>query len=67
LTLLVKRWRADCFLSTGKLSLRAYHRAMRYPKTRLYLSTGIHGDEPAGPLAALELLRQYPWIDEADT
>lgn len=25
---------------------------------RIYLSAGIHGDEPAGPLALLELLRQ---------
>ena len=24
----------------------------------IYLSAGIHGDEPAGPLALLELLRQ---------
>ena len=30
-------------------------------KTRLYLSTGIHGDEPAGPLAARQLLRENLW------
>ena len=28
---------------------------------RLYISTGIHGDEPAGPLAALQLLRENAW------
>ncbi len=28
---------------------------------RVYLSTGIHGDEPAGPLAVRELLRQDHW------
>ena len=60
-------WRADCFLSTDKLSLRAYHRAVPHPRMRLYLSTGIHGDEPAGPLATLELLKQNPWADEVDT
>ena len=27
----------------------------------LYISTGIHGDEPAGPLAALQLLRENAW------
>lgn len=27
----------------------------------LYLSAGIHGDEPAGPLALLELLRENLW------
>jgi predicted deacylase len=28
------------------------------PGPRIYLSAGIHGDEPAGPLALLELLRR---------
>ncbi len=31
------------------------------PSTRLYISTGIHGDEPAGPLAALRLLKENNW------
>lgn len=29
--------------------------------TRIYISTGIHGDEPAGPLAALRLLQENAW------
>jgi hypothetical protein len=28
---------------------------------RIYISTGIHGDEPAGPLAALRLLQEDAW------
>jgi murein peptide amidase A len=28
---------------------------------RLYISTGIHGDEPAGPLAARQLLKENAW------
>jgi hypothetical protein len=28
---------------------------------RLYISTGIHGDEPAGPLAARRLLQENAW------
>jgi hypothetical protein len=28
---------------------------------RLYISTGIHGDEPAGPLAVRQLLQQNLW------
>src|SRR5262249_44058659 len=28
---------------------------------RVYISTGIHGDEPAGPLAALRLLQENRW------
>ena len=29
--------------------------------TRIYISTGIHGDEPAGPLAARLLLQEDAW------
>ncbi|MBX3746850.1 MAG: M14 family metallocarboxypeptidase [Verrucomicrobiae bacterium] len=32
---------------------------------RLYFSAGIHGDEPAGPLAVLELLRQAIFPEDA--
>jgi succinylglutamate desuccinylase/aspartoacylase family protein len=30
-------------------------------KPRIYISTGIHGDEPAGPLAARQLLEENDW------
>jgi len=33
---------------------------------RIYISTGIHGDEPAGPLAALQLLKDDRWPANAD-
>jgi len=33
---------------------------------RIYISTGIHGDEPAGPLAVLQLLRENRWPANAD-
>jgi protein MpaA len=29
--------------------------------TRIYISTGIHGDEPAGPLAVRQLLQENQW------
>ena len=31
------------------------------PASRVYISTGIHGDEPAGPLAARQLLQEDAW------
>ena len=31
------------------------------PARRIYISTGIHGDEPAGPLAARLLLQENDW------
>ena len=40
-------------------ALRAPRNTQHAP--RLYISTGIHGDEPAGPLAALQLLRENAW------
>jgi murein peptide amidase A len=33
---------------------------------RVYLSTGIHGDEPAGPLAMRRLLQENRWPADAD-
>ena len=47
------------------LSLLTFQRAVGQPRRRLYLSTGIHGDEPAGPLALRELLIANPWPDDA--
>lgn len=35
-------------------------------RRRVYLSTGIHGDEPAGPLAVRQLLRENRWPQELD-
>ena len=32
--------------------------------TRVYLSAGIHGDEPAGPLAVRQLLADNQWPDD---
>jgi protein MpaA len=59
-------WTRDVFHQTESLEWFALHRAplairnLR-PSIRLYLSTGIHGDEPAGPLAVLRLLRENRW------
>jgi hypothetical protein len=44
---------------------------LRRPPTRpdaprIYISTGIHGDEPAGPLAARRLLQEDRWPAYAD-
>ncbi len=43
-------------LETEAGPLVAWERAAEGP--RVYLSSGIHGDEPAGPLALLDLMRQ---------
>jgi murein peptide amidase A len=62
-------WRNDCFLNTDQYDLHAYHKlfnptrsADQLPK-RLYISAGVHGDEPAGPKAVLQLMRENKWPD----
>jgi hypothetical protein len=53
-----KKWERDpTFL--------AYRRHPGTIRNRIYVSTGIHGDEPAGPLAALQLLEDDAWPADA--
>jgi hypothetical protein len=44
----------------------AYRRVSRFPHKRLYLSTGIHGDEPAGPLAIAQIMESGIFPDFAE-
>ena len=48
------------------LEKRASIRPAAKPAPRFYLSTGIHGDEVAGPLAVLEMLRQPEFFARVD-
>ena len=56
-------WTVAAFGRQGEFNLIALHRAGRVEteRRRIYLSAGIHGDEPAGPLAALRLLQENRW------
>lgn len=47
-------------------ALPAFERTSPRARANVYISTGIHGDEPAGPLAALELLRENAWPPEVN-
>jgi predicted deacylase len=40
--------------------------ALPASRPRVYLSTGIHGDEPAGPLAVRQLLQEDRWPANCD-
>jgi hypothetical protein len=64
-------WSVEAFGQQGDFKLLALHRAPSStsnlrPLARLYLSAGIHGDEPAGPLAALRLLQENHWAGDAE-
>lgn len=69
-TIADKGWQSDHILLqsiTGarKAEFIAHRRGVTDPRNRIYLSTGIHGDEPAGPLAVLQLLRENNWPKDA--
>ena len=65
-------WQIDELPASEGLDLVAFRRQAdkaRNPElgTRnIYISTGIHGDEPAGPLAVRQLLHENPWPADLD-
>jgi predicted deacylase len=60
-------WAEECFFKEAE-PLLAFVRSARANSNirRLYISTGIHGDEPAGPLAVRRLLREDAWPDNLE-
>jgi hypothetical protein len=61
-------WTSEMFYETSELKLFALHRSPLDTRqsSRVYISTGIHGDEPAGPLAALKLLQENKWPEHLE-
>lgn len=59
-------WSAESFARVEGFELRGYHRMPLNPKRCVYISTGIHGDEPAGPVALRRLVEEDQWpVDTA--
>jgi protein MpaA len=58
-------FRVEPFGEIGGLPLYALTRRTRGPRPRVYLSAGIHGDEPAGPLALLQMIERGVFDDRA--
>jgi hypothetical protein len=61
-------WTAEVFHSAADFDWLALHRPARTltPPRTVHISTGLHGDEPAGPLAALKLIQDDGWPDAVD-
>ncbi len=59
-------WHLDVLPARPDLDLIAFRRTVPSPRHRIYISAGIHGDEPAGPLAVRELLKENAWPAHAD-
>jgi murein peptide amidase A len=56
-------WNSETFFESDQATLRAYHRASSSSPLNIYVSTGVHGDEPSGPLTILRMLREDAWPD----
>ncbi len=64
----LQRWNHEIFHEQDELKFLALHRPCHHgaPRGRIYISAGIHGDEPAGPLAALRLLQENQWPENVE-
>jgi hypothetical protein len=59
----------DELTRVGKHPILRFHRPSltgHRASHRIYISAGIHGDEPAGPLAVLRLLMEDRWPENAE-
>lgn len=64
-------WRQETIPVDGRLSLLAWIRSQGVSGDvsrlrRVYISAGIHGDEPAGPVAAWRLMERNRWPEGLD-
>jgi len=63
-------WSSESFYDTGEFPLFALHRqplSIRDAQpVRVYISAGIHGDEPAGPLVMRHLLEENDWPEHLE-
>lgn len=61
-------WNSEIFFEAQNLKLVALTRSAKSsgPRRKVYISAGIHGDEPGGPLAALNLIRNNQWPENLD-
>ena len=64
-------WASELFHSAENFNWFALHRGTvqignSQSPIRIYISAGIHGDEPAGPLAVLNLIQDNRWPANAE-
>ena len=59
-------FRAEPLVTIAGVPLSAYTKRTSGPRPRIYLSSGIHGDEPAAPPALLSLMEAGVFDDRAN-
>jgi hypothetical protein len=57
-------WRIDEVPARPDLKLHFLRRPAKNPSRNVHISTGVHGDEPAGPLAVKRLLEENDWPED---
>jgi hypothetical protein len=62
------RWDMEVLCKVDEFDLIALRRECKNQadRKRIYISAGIHGDEPASPLAALKLLQENHWPEDME-
>jgi hypothetical protein len=65
---IVHGWTVEVLLTQSGFNVVALHRPGREAanQKRIHISAGTHGDEPAGPLAALRLVQGNRWPENAE-
>lgn len=58
-------WTINWLETENNIRLLALHRAPASAHRKIYLSGGIHGDEPASPLAMCRLITENVWPEDA--
>lgn len=59
-------WTVNWLQTQNGLRLLALHRAAEITNRKIYLSSGIHGDEPAAPSAMYRLITENMWPEDAE-
>jgi len=59
-------WVTESIAAAPGLELQGWRRTYSQPRKRIYISAGIHGDEPAGPLAARQLFEENLWPQDVE-
>lgn len=61
-------WKMEVFHTNGDFNWIALRRPPQRTEnaSRIHISAGTHGDEPAGPLAALRLIQENQWPDDVE-
>jgi len=54
-------WSAEKFATIDNYNLCGYERGPKNPRRTVYISTGIHGDEPAGTIALRRCIEAHHW------